>query len=46
MLFVLLAMLVMLERVSVVDLVVGAMQEVAQLVVDLEVCSVLAECEM
>ena len=46
MLFVLLAMLVMLERVSVVDLVVGAMQEVAQLVVDLEVWSVLAECEM
>ena len=43
MLFVLLAMLVMLERVSVVDLVVGAMQEVAQLVADLEVCSVLAE---
>ena len=43
----LLAMLVMLERVSVVDLVVvGTMQEVGQLVEDLEVCSVLAECEM
>ena len=45
-LFVLLAMLAMLERVSVVDLVVGAMQEVAQLVADLEVCSLLAECDM
>ena len=29
-----------------VDLVVGAMQEVAQLVADLEVCSLLAEWEI
>ena len=46
MLFVLLAMLVMLESVSVLDLVVVVIQEVGQLVPDLEVCSVLAEWEM
>ena len=42
----LLAMLVMLESVSVLDLVVVVIQEVGQLVADLEVCSVLAEWEM
>ena len=50
MVFVLLARLAMLESVSVVDLLVAARQEVAQLVVDLEVpvgsVFVLAECEM
>ena len=47
MLLVLLARLAMLEMVSVVDLLVAAArQEVAQLVLDLEGCSVVAECEM